>query len=221
MLSDYCANAKCTAGYSGQQPLSVITKEKQSYGTGAGMGTDGSAYGVHHNVGYAEFLFHKLCHIRGVFLTVPVTDHDHLILASVSADPLLHHGDQRCQGFLPSSHLSHRYQLALIIHVEHGLDICQCPQNCCGFGDTSAPVEMIQVIHSEDVAGMKNVLPDPLYYFLHGPALCLHLRGIPYKQAFPHGRSQGVNHLYPSVRVRLPELLRGNTTAVVCSAEAG
>ena len=69
--------------------------------------------------------------------------------------------------------------MARVVHVKHRLDIDHASQNCGGFGNPAAPVQMKQVIDGKVVAHMQFIVFQPVHrliklmpFSLHSSALC-------------------------------------------------
>ena len=55
-------------------------------------------------------------------------------------------------GLTAAPHLAQRLQLSLIADIHHRFDAHECAQECTGTGQPAAPIQMVQVIHGEEMA---------------------------------------------------------------------
>lgn len=91
------------------------------------MCADGGPYIINEVRLDAGTLFHQLFQPVGILDTVPMTDKDDIIFVLPVSQPLLHHIHQLGNGFFPASDFGQGDEMSLIIHMDHGLDVGQCP----------------------------------------------------------------------------------------------
>ena len=104
----------------GNPVLPLLPQEEQRHGTGAGMGTDHWAdRGDDHRLRPSGCLGH-LSQGLGILQSLPVGDEHRGGLVCDGVRIVL---SQRLQGGLPSPDLGHADQVALIVHMEHRLDL--------------------------------------------------------------------------------------------------
>lgn len=86
------------------------------------MCPDGGAYMIDQKAFHAEALPDQLFHIPGILQAVAVADKYLRILKAL--DLFSHTINQGGQGFLSSADLADRYEMAFIVHMENGLNVC-------------------------------------------------------------------------------------------------
>src|SRR5699024_1332952 len=141
----------CSIRFSLLQFLSHVSHEKQGDGSRTGMGSNGRADLIDQKILSSKTFFYKLLHVIRVFRAVSVADEDTVVFIAPASHLLFHHVHQRLKGFLPPSHLSHRGQMALLIHMQKGLDSGKGSHDRRGFAHSSASVQMEQVVHRKDM----------------------------------------------------------------------
>ena len=118
-----------------------------------------------------------------------MADEYHIILVLVSLDLVRHAVYQSGKGFLTAPDLSDGDQMPFVIHVKNGLDIDHSPQNGCRLGDTAAPVQMEQIVHSKIMAQMQLVLLHPVCHLIKRLSSFLQKHRLVDQQALAQGRA--------------------------------
>lgn len=131
----------CPPGHS-RRFLSVVSQEKQRYGSGAGMGADGRAYIINNAAFNSKPFPYQVTYVFRILLGIAVADEKVVVFVPVAANSLFHHIHQAVQGFLPAADLAHSYEVAFVVHMEKGFDACQRAYNGCGLAYSSAPVKV-------------------------------------------------------------------------------
>ena len=111
-------------------------------------------------------------------------------------------------------------QVALIVHMEHRLDVQHSAHNGRGRADPAAPLEIHQVVHRKPVAQVQTVVQQPLLQLPKAQALVPLLAGIVGKQALAQRGAQAVHHGDGPLRIALPQLLSRDTGRLVGGGQA-
>ena len=89
----------CPPGHS-RRFLSVVSQEKQRYGSGAGMGADGRAYIINNAAFNSKPFPYQVTYVFRILLGIAVADEKAVVFVPVAANSLFHHIHQAVQGFL-------------------------------------------------------------------------------------------------------------------------
>ena len=133
----------------------VGAQEKERQGTGAGVRADDGSYIIDLNLRHMVLLPQKPGQIFRVLAAVAMADEHGLLFRLDGRLP--HLGRHGLDGGLASPRLGHGHQMAVVVHVHHGLDLQETSHDGGGAGDAAAPLEEHEVIHREPVAQMELV----------------------------------------------------------------
>ena len=197
--------------------LLVLSLEEQGQGAGAGVVADHRAHVVDLQPLHGVLGLDGLAQRHGLVLAVAVADEHHRRVLHQLVH-LLQQGVDRC---LAAPDLVHRDQVALAVHVEHGLHLQHGAEQGRRRGHPAAPLEVVEVVHCEPVADVVLLLLHKVPHLLNGPALALLLDREIDQQALAQGGGPAVHHQDLAVRMGLLDLLGGNAGGLVGGGEAG
>ena len=118
--------------------LSMGTQEEQGQRAGAGVGADHRAHVADDHFLYPALLLQLLSKIFCVLLAVAVGDKHGAVV--VAFPQLLGLAYQRVNGGSAAPGLGHADEMALIVHVEHRLDLQHGADQSGGGADPPAPL---------------------------------------------------------------------------------
>ena len=101
----------------------------------------------------------------------------------------LHVLEQGLEGGAAAPHLFHEDQPALVVHMEHGLDVQHGTQYGGGGGYPAATMEMVQIVHRKPVAKVQFVFFHIIPHLLDGLTRSLLLHRKVDEHALPQGRT--------------------------------
>ena len=183
------------------------------------MGADDRPHIIDVHLFYAAPLLQKVRQVPGILRAVPVGDeHDRVVVAPGQLPRLFGQGLDGC---LPAPDLAHRDQPALVVHMEDGLDGQHGAHYGGGGADTTAPLQIHQIVDGKPVAQMQPVFLQPPGQILQGHAGLPLFRGMEGKQPLAQGGAQAVYHQDLPVRIAFLQLPGGNDCGLIGGGKAG
>ena len=197
----------------------VLAHEEQRHAARAGVGPDHRADGVEDDLAGPIALLDLVSDKLGVLGAVAVADEHGLgggIVGQLAH--LVHQGGERR---LAPAGLGHVDEMALVVHMEHRLDLEHGAHHGGGGGHPPALFQEEQVVNGEVVALAQLVRLRPIPDLLHGFALLAQLGGLVDQHSLAKGGAQGVHHKYFAVRILLGQLLPGDLEGAACGRQTG
>ena len=195
----------------------VLSLEEQGQGAGAGVVADHRAHVVDLQPLHGVLGLDGLAKGHGLGLAVAVADEHHRGVLH----QLVHLLQQGVDRGPAAPDLVHRDQMALAVHMEHGLHLQHGAEQGRRRRHPAAPLEVVEVIHREPVADVVLLLLHKVPDLLEGPAPALLLDREVDQQALAQGGGPAVHHQDLAVRIGLLHLLGGDAGGLVGGGEAG
>ena len=111
--------------------------------------------------------------------------------------------------------------MSIVIYMKLGFDTGQCSYKRRSLADTSAAVEVIQIIHGKYMYQMQTIILHPLCHFFHGFALISQSHCLVDQQSLSQRSAQTVDHDDLAIGLFLHDLIRRDPHAVVSTAQSG
>ena len=185
------------------------------------MRTNGGAHIVDEEAVHAKARLYQVSHQFRRRQIITVADENNIVLVTVGSHLLLHVIHQCMQRFLTSSYLTDDNQMSIVIYMKLGFDTGQCSYKCRSLADTSAAVEVIQIIHGKYMYQMQTIILHPLCHFFHGFALISQSHCLVDQQSLSQRSAQTVDHDDLAIGLFLHDLIRRDPHAVVSTAQSG
>ena len=129
--------------------LSVICHAYNGDHSGACMTSDHRTEIVHHDIGHTHFLTDKFCDISCIFRTIAMRDHHHIRHLSLAC--FNRHIHDLIHAFLSAPLFPDDLKLSFIIQTNDRLDLYHRSDHCCCLRDTSAFLQMIQILYHKEM----------------------------------------------------------------------
>ena len=194
-------------------PSALGTVEEYAHSIGPCVAADDRSDVVDVDLLDAVAGLHLLGHGAGLHLAVGVAD-EHDLLAGFDAQ-LGDLVDEGLQAGLAAAHLADGDQLALVGGVHDGLDGQHGAEERGAGTESTAHLQIVQVVHGEPVVDVELVVLHPLHQLLGGKALALLLNGQIQQQALAQGGGERVHHVDVGVGELLLHVLGGDGCALV------
>ena len=127
---------------------------------------------------------------------------------------------QFLNGAVFAAHLAAQDDLALLIALQDGLDVQDRPCQLRAAGDAPALVQVLQVIHDEELLHPAAHAAHALDQLLHRRARLRALRDLDGDQSLAEGRAAAVDHAELAARILCHQLVRRETHAPAGTADA-
>lgn len=168
----------------------IIAPEEHGHNTGACMSADDRADGGNVDFCFRETLSNHIAKFLCYLQAVTVTDDD--LFGDLRHPTLFHVGKQCLQCLFLASGLAHSHQLAVIVHMNQGLDPKQRSHGGRGSADAATVLQVVKGIHCDPMAQIQAVCFQPVVQFLNVHALRLLSGSLHDEQALANSSTEGV-----------------------------